>query len=506
MKMTFLSAAFLLIVMGCSHVRQTERNENREAEHEWRSFNQDLSSNRYSTLEEINDLNVSELKKRCSFDLGEKAIFESGPIVAKGILYVTTFENTYAIKADSCELIWKQGGGLNLESSEPGTNRGVAYASGKVFRGTPDGSLIALDALTGKLIWKTAAADTEADESITAAPVVWRGMVFIGNSGGKLEGVRGRLMAFDANTGRSLWSTFLVPYENYEDALGGAKTWSSYTIDEGEGLLLAGTGNGTPPLGPLKPFGKDLFTNSIIALDAKKGKIHFSYQVTRHDFHGWAASTAPVLIKKSAAGRKIILEAGKDGLLHAVDLETRTEIYATPLTRRLNVTKAYSNEPVRFCPGIMGGSIWNGPSYHPRLNLVYVNSSDVCSTVRLDARNGNNPIVHSDLKKKWMGWVTAVNADTGKISWRHSMKGPMIAGVTSTASGLVFTGDLEGHLYAFDGLSGKLLLKMSIGSPIGGGVISYAVNAKQFIAIAAGTESKVWRSRSPTTQLIVFSL
>lgn len=525
-KATLLISA--LAFTACSHERALERKEDKIGATEWRSYNHNLTSQRFSPLKQITAENVGRLKQKCTFNLNEKTMFESGPIVVEGILYVTTLTNTYAVDASTCTLIWKNHSDRDPGTAGMGSNRGAAYSDGMIFRGLNAGYLIALDAKTGVLLWEIKIASKEVGESLPAAPVVWRNFVYIGTAGGDMAGVRGRLMAFDIKTGRSIWSFFLVPYEGEatkswpeatsDNPIGGGATWASYTVDEARGLIYTGTGNATPDFDIEKRPGRNLYTNSIVILDARNGKFKNSYQVTPNDFHDWDAATAPVLIT-TALGRRMVLEAGKDGLLHGIDLDQGREHYATAVTTRENVDKPITTKGTRFCPGTTGSSVWNGPSFNPELNLIYVNSVDICNTMRLNPHPSkgvigtpytgaipSEPFGKPDPKSKWKGWVTAVDADTGFVRWKHLMKAPVPGAITSTAGGIVFSGDLNGSVLAFDGKSGKVLFVDSVGDPIGGGLISYSVKEKQYIAVAVGFDSKNWASKSISGKVVIYAL
>ena len=519
----------LPIISGCAPQPALKEADASSARGEWPSYNRSPSSQRFSPLKEINVGNAGRLREICTFDLGEQTMFESGPIMVNGIMYVTSTANTYAFDPSTCKLVWKNHSELDSSNAGLGNNRGAAYADGKIFRGLNAGYLIALDAKTGKLLWKTKASDGAIGESLPAAPVVWNGLVYLGNAGGDNAGVRGRLMAFDANDGHLVWSFDLVPMSGPGSETwppsdpkvprSGGATWSSYTIDEARGLILAGTGNAAPDFDRDKRPGKNLYTNSIVILDAKTGKYHSSYQVTPNDFHDWDAATAPVLLT-TAQGKELVLEAGKDGLLHAIDLKTMKELYATVVTTRENVDVPISTTGTHFCPGTTGSSVWNGPSYSPDLNLVFVNSVDLCTTMRLNPDETevvigrpysgaipSEPFGKPDPESEWKGWVTAVDADSGVVRWRHQMKAPVPGAITSTAGGLVFSGDTTGNFLAFSAADGKVLFQTTVSEPIGGGIVSYLMHQKQFVAVAAGLYSPHnWGAHGTSGKVIVFGL
>jgi alcohol dehydrogenase (cytochrome c) len=495
---------------------------------DWAGYNNTLSSERYSPLKEINSSNVGRLSRRCVFDLGEPSNFQSGPVVIDGIAYVTTEKNTYAFDAANCRSRWKHSYQFNAPPGSLGVNRGVAYANGRLFRGVDAGALIALDAATGVQVWEAKAAEPGQGESLPAAPIAWDGLVFIGNAGGDKAGVTGHMMAFDVRDGRRVWSFDLVPPDDDtgqswpestpERPRSGGATWVSYSLDAANGLLYIPTGNPAPDFAiELRP-GSNVYTNSIVVLDARTGAFRGWYPLTPLDFHDWDVATAPVLAR-TARGRRMALEAGKDGLLHGIDLDAGKVVFRTPITTRDNTEMPITAGGTRFCPGTQGGAEWNGPAFHPTLNTVFVNAVDWCFTVRkLDpvppAEAGKSysgapadaPFGTPDPKEQWRGWLTAIDADSGEVRWKYQSPTPLLSGVTATAGGLVFTGDLNGDLLAFAADDGKVLYRHAIGQPIGGGIVSYSAHGKQYVAVTSGLTAALWQLQSPVSQVTVFSL
>jgi len=499
------------------------------ADGDWPGYNRTLDSQRHSPLDQITTQNVASLKKVCSFDLGEAGNFQSGIIVVNNSLYVTTDSNTFAIDPATCQQKWKH----HYEKPTPEglkVNRGVAYAEGKIFRGINTGFLMALDANTGQLLWESKMADPAKGETIPAAPIAWNGMVFVGQAGGDNKGVRGRMMAFNQADGKQLWSFDLVPMtgpgsdtwppDSAENPRTGGATWTSYTLDPATGLLYVPAGNAAPDFDiELRP-GLNLYTNSIVILDAKTGAFQEHYQLTPGDFHDWDVSAAPALVK-TAGGKSLIVAGGKDGIVHAVDPSQKQEIYKTPVTTIENADTPLSAEKeVRFCPGVQGGVEWNGPTFYPAANLIYVNAVDWCYNLKLFPANlkgesgkpftggtsVDEPFGKVDPKSKWKGWITAINADDGSVRWKYESPTPMVAGITTTGGGLVLTGDLNGDVLAFNSADGTQLWKQNAGAPIGGGVITYLANGKQFVGVAAGITSKSWQTKAGNAKVVVYGL
>ena len=499
------------------------------ADGDWPGYNRTLTSERFSPLNQITTENVANLKQVCAFDLGEGGNFQSGIIVVNNTLYATTDTNTFAIDPATCQQKWKH----HYEKPTPQglrVNRGVAYADGKVFRGINTGYLMALDANTGQLLWESKMADPTKGESIPAAPIVWNGMVFIGQAGGDNKGVRGRMMAFSATDGIQLWSFDLVPLTGAgsdtwppstetHPRTGGA-TWTSYTLDPATGLLYVPAGNAAPDFDIKARPGLNLYTNSIVILDAKTGAFKEYYQLTPGDFHDWDVAATPALIR-TAGGKNLIVAGGKDGILHAVDPSQKKEIYKTPVTTIENADVPFSEKETHFCPGFTGGVQWNGPAFHSSANMIFVNAVDWCASINLMSQSPppgelgtpytgeadkDEPFGKKDPKAKWKGWLMAINADDGSVKWKYQSPTPMVAGVTTTAGGLVITGDLNGDLLAFNATDGKQLWKQDTRAPIGGGVITYLAGGKQYVAVAAGMTSEGWQTGGSNAKVIVFAL
>jgi alcohol dehydrogenase (cytochrome c) len=355
-------------------------------------------------------------------------------------------------------------------------------------------------------------------------------MVFIGQAGGDNKGVRGRMMAVNAADGKQMWSFDLVPLEgpgsetwppnDPEQPRTGGATWTSYTLDPATGQLYVPVGNAAPDFDIKARPGLNLYTNSIVILDAKTGAFKEHYQITPNDFHDWDVAAAPALIK-TTGGKNLIVAAGKDGIVHAVDPAQKAEIYKTPVTTIENADVPLSEEKeTHFCPGVQGGVEWNGPSFSPAANMIFTNSIDWCYSLKLfpeqlkgkpaapftGGTDADEPFGRVDPKEKWKGYVTALNADDGSVKWKYQSPTPMVAGITSTAGGLVFTGDLNGTVMAFNAADGTQLWKADTRMPVGGGVISYLANNKQYIAVAAGITSQSWQTKGTNATVVVFGL
>jgi alcohol dehydrogenase (cytochrome c) len=510
----------------------------------WPAFNRTLTSERFSPIGEINVDNVGELKTLCTFDTHLRENYESGPIVVNGALIFTTALDIFSLDPSTCKLNWQAH--ENFKPVSPNlVNRGAAYLDGRVFRGTLDGRVIAYDAGTGQRSWMTSIANP-AKEVVDAALIAWNGLVFAGVAQGDTKGVRGRMYALSADDGHIVWETHLIPqapgdvnrgpqgsmpaiqkdsWQNAPDVpISGGGTWTSYTLDTATGELYVPVGNSAPDfVESLRP-GANLFTNSVLILDAKTGNYANHYQVLPRDWHDWDVSNTPALFT-TRSGRKVMALAPKDGYLYVYDRDTREQMFRSPATRIENHDVPLNTvTETHFCPGAVGGAEWNGVAFDPRTNLIFTGEDEWCTAVKIKSdadvkaieegaywmgANTASPLEvmgTQDSHSKWAGWLYATDADTGQWQWRLKSNYPILSGVTPTAGGLVFFGDMGGNLYAADAATGKPVWKNRMAGAIGGGVITYMSGGSQKIAVAAGTSSIVWPTEPTTAKIVIFGL
>jgi alcohol dehydrogenase (cytochrome c) len=469
---------------------------------EWPAYNKDLGGQRYSPLHQIDTANVGSLKQTCRVELAPRGTFQAGPVVVGGTMYVTTATETFALDPVSCAIRWKH----VYQPEEPQVlpvNRGVAYLDGKVFRGTGDGRLLAIDAATGRTLWEDVVGDPALGEFLPAAPIAWNGLVFIGTAGSDW-GAKGRMLAFDAATGREVWRFDTIPTGNQPGAdswtstewatHGGGGTWGSFTLDPATAEIFVPVGNPAPDFSPAERPGANLYTDSMVVLDARNGALKWWYQLVPHDGHDLDLGAAPMLYRDSRQHRMVAL-GGKDGYVHAVDRETHQPVFKTAVTTIENEGKMPTPEGLRFCPGAAGGVEWNGPAFDRDGRAIVVGSVDFCMIERSQpgryvagqfAYGGSwEPVL-----EKPTGWVVAVDADTGAVRWRYHADGPVVAGVTVTAGGLVLTGDNDGNFLALDRQSGAVLAKLPTGGALSGGVVTYEIAGRQYIAFDSGNVSR----------------
>jgi alcohol dehydrogenase (cytochrome c) len=514
-------------------------------EGDWPSYNNTLRSDRFSPLSQINRTNAKNLKVLCTYDTGQYTGFTSGLLKVNDALIFVTEYDIFSIDPSTCRENWR-----THEDYAPATpqdvNRGAAYLDGMLFRGTQDGRVLAYDFTTGKRIWETAIADPKKGESAPAAPIAWNGLVFIGNAGGDFKGVKGRMYALDAKTGKVVWEFYLVPKAEGDPTRGpagasplnastwgnslrgvpitGGATWTSYTLDPDTGLLYVPGGNPGPDFATDLREGSNLYSSSVVVLDAMTGAYKNHFKILPKDWHDWDVSGAPAIIK-TAGGKKVLSVAPKDGHLYGFDLDTNALLYRQPVTRIENEDAPFAvGKPVRFCPGSTGGAEWNGPAYDPQLNLIYIGEIEWCTTVTLLSAekiaaiapgkpwsgeasiNPFNPWGKADPVFDWAGWIYAVDADTGVWRWRAKTNYPIQSGVTPTAGGIVFFGDMGGNFYVLDASNGRRLWGQKIGGAIGGGVITYSVNGTQKIAVAKGLTEILWPTEITTAKTSILGL
>jgi PQQ-dependent dehydrogenase (methanol/ethanol family) len=465
----------------------------------WLMYNKGYRGERYSSLAQINVDNAAALHPLCMYQLGELGTFSTGPVMYDGIVYLTTHLGTYALDATSCRKLWvhqhvAQGPEMNA------TNKGVALAGGRVIRGTQDGFLFALDAKTGAPLWVRQVADWSIGEGIGAAPIVWNDLVYVAKAGGDW-GIRGRMMAFKVADGTLAWSFDLIPKPGDPGAdtwtkpdsmdHGGGAAWVTYALDRETGTLFIPVGNPGPDFKKDMRPGANLFTISTVAIDARTGRLKWWYQLRPNDDHDWDATVVSLF---DVGDQKLVATAGKEGVLHVVTRDEGKLVFKLPMTTLLNHDAPITPQGVRVCP--VAGVQWNGAAHSPLTGLLYVNAIDWCTVFKsgpdpkwiatVPYTGLANGWGSNDATSKWSGWINAVDPASGKMAWRVKWPTPMYAALTPTAGNVLFTGDLNGNFLALDARNGKTLYSFDTGGPIAGGVITYAVKGKQYVAVASG--------------------
>jgi alcohol dehydrogenase (cytochrome c) len=505
---------------------------------DWLTFNRTLAGDRFSPLKDLNRSNVARLQQRCSYTLPEVTSLQTGPIVIGGTMYFTTDTISYAINAATCAEKWKQVRHSETPSALS-VNRGFAYLDGRLFRGTSDSHVLAMDTTDGHVIWDHVIDEKAPGVSIPMAPVAADGRVYVGHAGGDQVGVTGHVYALDAADGHVVWKFEVVPetpevlatWTNRALPRSGGGLWTSLTFDAMNDILYVPAGNPAPDFDIERRTGDNLYTNSVIALDGATGRMLGYNQLVKRDAHDWDVDS-PVALVTTSTGKLLGLSANKDGLLSVLDRSKVTRdttkavdlaaqlplVYQVPTTTRSNMDVPLSRtKKVRFCPGITGGSEWNGAAYSPDLNTVYVGAVDWCATVLLEPADRPVP----ELGKSWLaagnddlfgppteakGWLTAFDAENGTVRWKFAAPRPMLAGVTPTAGGLVFAADMGGELYAFSADSGAVLWHTNTGQSTGGGIVTYTAGGQQLLGVASGMKSPVWPGAADQSRILVYGL
>jgi alcohol dehydrogenase (cytochrome c) len=394
-------------------------------------------------------------------------------------------------------------------------NRGVAILGDTLFVGTLDSHLVALDARSGAVRWDTVVADYNLGHCITGAPLAIDGKVITGISGGE-AGIRGFLDAYDASTGKRLWRFWTIPAPGEPGSetwtgdswkTGGGPTWVTGSYDPELNLIYWGTGNPGPDWnGDVRP-GDNLYTCSLVALDAATGKRKWHFQFTPHDVHDWDATEIPVLLEARVRGRnrKAVAMANRNAFYYLLDRATGEFLHASPYAKqtwakgiddRGRPVVLPNTEPTAegtlLWPSLQGATNWFSPSFNPTTNRFYVSVREMSAYyIKTDVKyrpgtffmGGGERALAGD---KAFGAIRALNASTGEIQWEFRLQSPPWAGVLATAGGVVFGGSNEGNFYALDAASGKPLWDFQTGGAIVANPVSYSVDGKQYVAIAAG--------------------
>ncbi len=491
---------------------------------DWLYHNQNYKGTRYSALDQINVSNASELQQVCAYQLETFATMQTGPIVYEGTMYITNSTRTAAINAATCQRVWE----YEWEAKDRtvwGNSRGVAIKDGYVVRGTNDGYLIALDAADGKLLWARQVADPWLGETFTMPPMIFEDTVLIGPAGSE-NAISGWLGAFSLFDGEEKWRFHTVPeaaagggpsWGNPEDiVLGGGAIWTPLSMDLEKGELYAAVTNPAPDLPAYLRPGDNLYTNNIIALDPRSGELLWHKSIVPNDDHDWDLTQVSPVLKagEDSVSHDLVATVGKDGILRTLDKNTREALYETPVTTILNTEVPITQEGAFVCPGVYGGVLWSGPAYHPGEKLLVTPSIDYCARFVADEKVEHLPGqlymgggVVPDSEQS--GWLTAIEVETGEVRWRYHSPAPMVAAVTTTAGGLVISGELTGNLLLFNAENGEMLNRIYTGAPIGGGIITYEVDGRQYVATNSGNAMMTFRTGHETPRsgsVIIYAL
>lgn len=543
---------------------------------DWPTYGLNLQSQRYSPLKQINNQNVHQLQPAWSVNTGVKATFQATPIVVNGVMYVSLpFNHVLALDAATGKQLWKYTHDRKSDWAMccGPANRGVAVAGGKVFIGTVDARLIALEAKTGEKLWDIDVASSQVvteqqnalsgndpnktrkvtggtGVGIAMAPVVYKNKVIIGITGvgyglhidnpssdaplGAVIGVTGRygrpgfLAAFDVENGRQVWQFDTIPatgwegqfatktadgsqfdrnidaektaLKDYPDAakFGGGSAWTTPAIDTTTNTLYFGTGNPSPQMNDVSRPGDNLYTVSLVALDTETGQYKWHYQQVPHDLWGYDLASPPVLFNYDHQGKWVpaVGQASKTGWFYIHDRVTGEFLAKTDaFVPQHNLFKKPSSEGTVIYPGILGGSNWSPVSVDEQQQRVFVAAmhSPIKYTVHeTEAADGGKPVRYAASEPtddpRW-GLLSAIDLRTGKIAWQQKTAQPLVGGVLSTAGGMLFCGEGNGDLKAYDSQTGKQLWQYHSEFGVNAPPITYTVNGEQYIAVVSGGNS-----------------
>jgi alcohol dehydrogenase (cytochrome c) len=470
---------------------------------DWPLFGRDRDNTRFATQDEINTGNVHELGEAWSTDLGpDQYLMESFPLVLGEDVYVTTSTDevmsidgktghtnwTYTPKVDFSQSTGVGGYGVSV-------NRGVSAEDGRLFVLTFDDKLTAISQKTGEELWTSQVADPSTGAYESMAPSTYDGKVYVGDSGAE-DGVRGFVAAYDAKTGKELWKFYTVPKAGTSwvpKGGGGGTIYMPPTIDPKTGIVYVGTGNPAPVIVGAKRPGKNLYTDSILALDANSGKLLWYHQEEAHDLWDYDAESPVTLFTAEIEGRKRrgVAEAGKNGLLFLLDAKTGKNLFpSVPFVKRDHSPP--TRKGTLECPGAVGGSQYSPLAYSPETQAVYVSGVNICMVLKVDLETtangekafGGDRIVPEDTEKT--GTFTAVSTVNGKVIWKRTMPTPMDGGATATAGGLVFTGDQKGILYAFDAKNGDVHWQGNLKLAFGTAPVVYSIDGTEYVLVTIG--------------------
>ena len=486
---------------------QDELNGAESATDTWLYASHNYSGSRFVDIKEITPANAKNMRPVCLYRSEQPASVQTSPLVYGGAMYLTFGRATVAIDAKTCRERWTYIWQPKSQEISP-ANRGAAIKDGKLVRGTADGYLISLDMADGSFLWSQPIASAAGGQYLSMPPLIFEDLIIVGPSGADF-GAKNWIGAFKLETGEPVWKFNLVPdpgelgaetWENPESLKhGGGSLWTPLSLDVKAGIVYLPVGNPAPDFyGEIRP-GANLYTNSLVALDVKTGKLLWYKQFIPHDVHDADLSQVSPLFETTVGGktRKVISVSGKDGLLRLLDRESHEQFYEVPITTRENVDALPTVEGVHRCPGLLGGMEWNGPAYDPGSNSLFVPAVDWCGVFSkapkdppvMQGMHYYGGAVASDPREKSKGWLTAFDASTGKERWKYGSPTPLVASVTATSGGVLFTGDLNNDFLVLDTKTGDVLYRFNTGGSIGGGVVSYALDGKQYVAATSGTVS-----------------
>ncbi len=508
----------------------------------WLTYSGGYQSQRYSTLDQITPANVKNLKLQWVYQAPVAGNWQTTPLVVDGVMYLTQrLNDVVALDATTGRAFWmyRYTPAQDRIVCCGANNRGLAILGNTLFMGTLDAQLIALDARTGRPIWKTEVATTKDGYSITHAPLVVKDKVIVGVGGGEY-GIRGFIAAYDAATGKEAWRFYTIPApgepgsETWQACPkpangfcdpeawkhGGGSIWMTGSYDPQLNLTYWGVGNVGPDYNGAQRPGDNLYTDSVVALDADTGKLKWHYQFTPHDVYDYDSVQVPVLIDNwNRTGINVMAWANRNGNFYVLDRATGRFFLGEPFVKvnwmsgfdergRPQQTPQPAGQPTY--PGNQGGTNWYSPSFSPRTGLFYISAwedyASVYSPAPSEYKVGSNFVgggpqnfsavpgapglgrspINSWTEAAGHGAVIAIEIGTGREKWKFKMTDVTDSGILTTASDLLFTGGREGFFQALDARTGALLWKTNLGAAINSGPITYRIGTRQYVSIVSG--------------------
>ena len=498
----------------------------------WLTYSGTTMSQRHTPLTQITPQNVKNLEMQWMYQARSLEKFEATPLVVDGIMYTVQAPNdVMALDAVTGRLFWMYSYAPAVEARPccGRVNRGLAILGDTLYMGTIDAHLLAIDAKNGKPLWNVQVAKPQSGYALTHAPLVVKDKVIVGTAGGEF-GIRGYIAAYDAKTGREVWRFYTIPgpgepghetWQNDAWKTGGGSVWVTGSYDPDLNLTYWGIGNPGPDWNGDPRPGDNLYTDSVVALDADTGKLKWHYQFSPHDEFDYDSVQVPVLADMDWQGRarKVMLWANRNGLFYVLDRTTGQFLLGKPFVKvnwmdgfdekgrpKRVAGKTPTSEGTQIFPGNQGGTNWYSPSYSARTGLFYIPSwveydstyfkipAEYKEGERYTAGAPRSTIGGSNapggqltrLDEEGHGAVRAMDPKTGAMKWEFKMADVTDAGILTTDSDLLFTGGRDGYFFALDARNGELLWKVTTGGRAQNGPMSYSVNGKQYVAFAAG--------------------